>query len=210
MTPFDELRIRQLLSAYDLKAPPALPLEFGDYLSILWRLDRAAEQGVGIVYYRRCEQVLCTALDLAGTTFGKLVRTTLPGSIYEALPNLPYRDGERRVDAADRKAAIAQLLRMRADILHMGSYQQTWATRWPGSGIQDPELQERMFAILFSAMPSQFMPFSRLLYIIDIVLQELLLGTRRGEGILLHTLVAEHGYPDPAARETAQLLLQKE
>ncbi len=205
MTPFDQLRITQLISTYAPDQPPRLPLDFSDYLSLLWRLDRAAEQRKHLQYYRKCEQVLAAALEIGDTDFGRLVRVTAPGQIYETLPQLPYRTADRRMDAADRRAAIQQLLNMRSDIVRLGTYDQEWHARWPGGGLIDNELRERVFAILFAALPSQYPPFSRLLLVVDIVLQELLIGTRRGDNILLHLLVTRYGYPDPDSRDTTEL-----
>lgn len=205
MTPFDQVRISQLVSNYGPDQPPSLPLEFGDYLSILWRLDQCPAASGRAHYYRKCEQVLANALGFADKELGRLVRNTQPGLLYESLGYLPYRSTGRVVDAADRRAAIEQLLHIRADVLRLSIYEQQWHARWPGSGILDTELRERMFAVLFTALPSQLPPFARLLLVIDIVLQELLTGTRRGESFLMHTLVGKHGYPDPENADVQQL-----
>ncbi len=204
MTPFEQIRIAQLISPYAPDDPPSLPLDFGDYLSLLWRLDRANHDSRAR-YYRRCVQSLSVALGLEGQELGRLVRTTPPGEIYAALEHLPYRLTERVIDAADRRAAIHELLSMRSEVLQLGTVGQEWATTWPGSRILDDELRDRVFAVLFTALPSQYPPFARLLLVIDIVLQELLIGTRRSATFLMHTLVRDFDYPDPATSETRQL-----
>lgn len=205
METFDHLRIEQLISPYSPQMPPALPLDFGDYLSLLWRLERAGKRKIGVGYYRRCERALAAALSLTNTEIGSLVKITSPAKLSDELANLPYRGGEHRIDAPDRKAAIAQLWRLRGDVLTMGSYPEVWRSAWPGSGIEDEELRERVFAVLFTALPSQYAPYARLLFVIDIVLQELMLGTRRSSSILLHMLVREHGWPDPTNAESQTL-----
>jgi hypothetical protein len=202
---FDQLRIDQLLSTYGPEAPPSLPLEFGDYLSLMWRLDHTNLGTRRIHYYRRCLNSLSTAFGLADRDIGRLVRVTPPGELYGALENLPYRQLDRAIDAADRRAAIRQLLRLRADTLTMGGYPEDWQGTWPGSGIIDTELHDRMFAILFTALPGQYAAFARLLLVTDIVLQELLTGSRDGVSVLLYTLVREFSYPDPQSPETAAL-----
>jgi hypothetical protein len=171
METFDHLRIDQLISPYSPTLPPALPLDFGDYLSLLWRLERAGQRSIGVSYYRRCERAMAMALTLTDAEIGKLVKLTSPVKLGEELPNLPYRNGERRVDAQDRKAAITQLWKLRADVLSMGSYPEVWRSAWPGSGIENEELRERVFAVLFTALPSQYAPFARVLLVTDIVLQ---------------------------------------
>jgi hypothetical protein len=207
---FDHLRIDQLIAPYSPTQPPSLPLDFGDYLSILWRLERAGQRNLGVAYYKRCERALAAALALNETELGNLIKTTPPTKLNEEIPNLPYRGWGRRVDAPDRKAAIAQLWKLRGDVLTMGSYPETWRTAWPGSGITDEELRERMFAILFTALPSQYAPYARLLLVTDIVLQELMLGTRRTSSFLLHTLVKDFGWPDPQSAESVALFNAKD
>lgn len=210
METFDHLRIDQLISPYSPTLPPALPLDFGDYLSLLWRLERAGQRGIGVNYYRRCERALAMALTLTDAEVGKLVKLTVPTKLSEELPNLPYRNGERRVDAQDRKAAIAQLWKLRADVLTMGSYPEVWRSAWPGSGIENEELRERVFAVLFTALPSQYAPFARVLLVTDIVLQELMIGTRRSQSFLLHTLIKDCGWPDPKNPESQALFTSKD
>jgi hypothetical protein len=210
MESFDHLRIEQLISPYGPGEPPALPLDFGDYLSLLWRLERAGKRRIGLAYYRRCERSLAAALRLTDSEIGTLVRVTPPPKLSDELPNLPYRGGNRLVDAPDRKAAIAQLWKLRADVLTMGSYSESWRASWPGSGIEDEELRERVFAVLFTALPSQYAPFARVLLVTDIVLQELLIGTRRSRSFLLHELVREYGWPDPSHAETQTLFTAKD
>ncbi len=204
MTSFDQLRIDQLLSTYGPDAPPSLPLEFGDYLSLLWRQDQAGNERRA-QYYRRCAHSLAVALGLSEREIGRLVRVTPTGGIYAALENIPYRVPDRIVDAADRRVAIRQLLRLRSDVLQIGVYDQAWDGTWPGSGIVDADLRDRVFAVLYAALPGQFPSFARLLLVTDIVLQELLTGARRGPSILLYALLREYGYPDPASAEIKAL-----
>ncbi len=209
MTPFDQPRISQLISTYGPHQPPSLPLEFGDYLSILWRLDHCAANSGKAHYYRKCEQVLASAFGFDKRELGRLIRNTQPGALYESLGYLPYRSSGRAVDAADRRAAIEQLLRIRSDVLTLSAYGEQWNPRWPGSGIIDAELRDRVFAILFTALPSQLPPFARMLFVTDIVLQELLTGVRHADSFLMHTLVGQHGYPDPQSLEIQQLYLRE-
>ena len=204
MTSFDQFRIDQLLSSYGPEQPPSLPLEFGDYLSLLWRQDRAGNERRA-QYYKRCAQSLATALGLADREITRVARATPPGGIYEALENIPYRLADRAVDAVDRRAAIRQLLRLRSDVMQIGIYDQRWDGTWPGSGIVDADLRDRVFAVLFAALPGQFPSFARLLLVTDIVLQELLTGARRGPSILLFALVREYNYPDPESNEIQAL-----
>jgi hypothetical protein len=208
MTSFDQFRIDQLLSTYGPEQPPSLPLEFGDYLSLLWRQDHAGSERRA-QYYKRCTQSLATALGLAEREIGRLARGSPPGGVYDALENVPYRLSDRAVDAADRRAAIRQLLRLRSDVLQIGVYDQHWDGTWPGSGIVDGDLRDRIFAVLFSALPGQFPSFARLLLVTDIVLQELLTGARRGPSILLYALIREYGYPDPALPEVRALYVNE-
>jgi hypothetical protein len=207
MTPFDQSRIAQLISSYAPDQPPSLPMDFGDYLSLLWWIDHTDSEGRAR-YYRRCADSLATALGFADRELGRLVRATSSGTLYNALSNMPYRYTDRAVDAADRRAAIQQLLRIRADVVSLGASEQHWSNSWPGSGIIDQELHERVFAILFAALPSQYPPFARLLLVTDIVLHELLLGVRQGESFLLYTLITQYAYPDPASAEVHQLYLK--
>lgn len=205
MTPFDQLRIAQLTSAYSPMSPPSLPLDFGDYLSLLWLLDQAGKVQVGINYFRKCERALANALGITDTSLGHLVKITPPGAIIDNIPHLSYRKTERRIDALDRRHATAQLLQIRSDVMRLGSYVRTWDVSWPGSRITDEELRDRVYAVLFAAMPSQFDAFARILLVLDIVLQELLIETRRGDSFLLFTLVTKYGWPDPETPETEQL-----
>src|SRR5215207_7104686 len=62
--PFEQARIQQLLSSYGPEEPPRLYLDFGDFLSILWRLDCCTEQPRRARYYRRCLHALSKALDI--------------------------------------------------------------------------------------------------------------------------------------------------
>lgn len=195
----EQTRINQLTSTYGPDEMPRLPLDFGDYLSLLWRIDRHAEHAGKVRYYRRCALALADALSLKGRSLYRMVEHTPPGALYQQLPNIPYRGTTRLVDAHDRKAAISQLIRLRDDVLNIGTYQDSWPVSWPGSGIVDTELRERVFAVLFTALQGQFASFGRLLLVVDIVLGDLLLGrdTPPTE-VTIHQLITEHQYPNPA------------
>jgi hypothetical protein len=193
----EQTRISQLTSTYGPDEAPRLPMDFGDYLSILWRLDKHAEEPARVRYYRHCAQTLGTALGLQQRSLFRLVDNTPPGQIYHQLPNAPYRGTHRLIDAHDRKAAIRQLAELRHDVLRIGTYQDQWPVSWPGSGIVDTELRERVFAVLFTALQGQYGNFGRLLLVVDIVLSDLLLGMHHSEEVTLHQLVSQFNYPDP-------------
>lgn len=194
---FEQTRIDQLTSTYGPDEPPRLPLDFGDYLSLLWRLDQSADAPNRVRYYRQCALAVGTGLDLRGRSVFRLVENTPPGDLYRQLPNAPYRGTTRLIDAHDRKAAIAQLVELRADILKIGTYQDKWPVSWPGSGIIETELRERVFAVLFTALQGQFENFGRLLLVVDIVLADLLLGIQTAREVALPQLIAEYSYPNP-------------
>ena len=193
----DEHRIRQLTSPYSPHNPPQLPLDFGDFLSLIWRIDRHAAQGNLVSYYSECAYALAKAFEFDQKSLGRLIRTAEPGRLYESLSNVPFRETGRLLDASARKDAIQQLARLRADVLSIGAYQHDWVVGWPGSGVLDAELRERIFATLFTALRSQYTHFGRLLLVIDIVLHELLLGQRAMTEVSLGTLIDQFGYPDP-------------
>jgi hypothetical protein len=198
-------RISQLTSTYGPDEPPRLPLDFGDYLSLLWRLDKHADQPSKVKYYRKCAIALAAGLEIQGRSVFRLVEHTTPGQLYIQLPNAPYRGTNRLVDANDRKAAIAQLAQLRADILRIGTYHDQWPVSWPGSGIIDTELRERVFAVLFTALQGQYENFGRMLLVVDIVLADLLLGIQPTREVNLHQLIAEFGYPNFTDRGVRQL-----
>ncbi len=195
----DDDRIRQLTSRYDPFTPPQLPLDFGDYLSIVWRIDRHADQPHLETYYRHCERALARAFGFEHHSLGRMVRTIQSGQLYAQLGNVPFQTTGRLGDAAGRKAAIQQLAALRSDVLAIGAYQHDWVVGWPGSSILDPELRERVYATLFTALRGQYAHFGRLLLVMDIVLEELLLGTRGLQEISLGTLIDRYDYPDPEA-----------
>ncbi|MFN8378888.1 MAG: hypothetical protein U0452_09475 [Anaerolineae bacterium] len=197
---FEQARIGQLLSDYAPQAAPQLALDFGDFLSLLWRFDQCVSLPVHARYYRSCYLALAAALEIEDTPLGRLVTTVAPGFAYDQIPNLPYRLGGRLVDAHDRKAATLQLIALRRDILRIGTYQETWSGGFPGHGLQDTELRERVFAVLFTALQGQFGNFARLLLVVDIVLGNLLLGVDLRKEFALFDLVMDYGYPDPASR----------
>jgi hypothetical protein len=200
----DEHRVSQLTSAYEPLHPPQLPLDFGDYLSILWRIDRHAAHQHLVDYYSQCAFALTKAMGFEDRSLGRMLRTVEPGSLYAFLGNMPFRLTGRLMDASARKAAIDQLAQLRSDVLSIGSYQHDWVVGWPGSGVLDPELRERIFATLFTALRSQYNHFGRLILVIDIVLQELLLGTRMVNEFSLGTLIDRYGFPDPEDPEVRE------
>lgn len=201
----DQPRITQLTSSYSPAQPPQLPLTFGDYLSLLWRIDRSAGNPTREAYYRQCADALAQGLGFDRRSLYRLVRTTEAGKICPSLQNAPYRGTSRLIDAQDRRAAIRQLVDLRDHILAMGAYREHWTLGWPGSRITNIEVRERLFAVFFTAFESQFRHFSRLLFIIDIVLQELLLGDRAEHEISLIRLINEFGYPDPVSAQARAL-----
>ncbi len=195
---FEQTRITQLTSTYGPDEPPRVPLDFGDYLSILWRLDHHASKPTQVKYYRQCAHAVATALGIQNRSVYRLVENTPPGQLYKQLPNAPYRGTTRLIDAHDRKAAIGQLAELRHDVLKIGTYQDQWPVSWPGSGIVDTELRERVFAVLFTALQGQFGNFGRLLLVVDIVLSDLLLGFQQDtKEVSLDKLIGEFQYPDP-------------
>ncbi len=193
----DEYRIRQLTSPYSPQNPPQLPLDFGDFLSVMWRIDRHASQENLVMYYGKCARALGRALQFDQKSLGRMLRSAAPGQLYELLSNVPFRETGRLQDASSRKDAIRQLARLRSDVISIGAYQQEWVVGWPGSGVLDTELRERIFATLFTALRSQYAHFGRLLLVIDIVMHELLLGQRSMAEFSLGTLINQYGYPDP-------------
>ena len=193
----EQARIKQLTSPYSPQDPPRLPLNFGDFLSLLWRLDTSDTFPARERYYRQCVQALADALGLKTHPICRIIETTLAGEIYAQLPNLPYRSAQLLVDAADRKAAIAQLIDLRADMLRIGTYEETWSGAWPGSGLVDNDLRERVFAVLFTALQGQYSSFGRLLLVVDIVIANLIVGFDEMPEVTLSQLIAQHGYPDP-------------
>lgn len=202
-TRIEKTRISQLTSTYGPDEPPRLPLDFGDLLSLMWRLDKHADDPAKSRYYRKCGLSLANGLGLKNGPMYRLVDLTQPGQLYQQLPNAPYRSAERLVDAQDRKAAIGQLVQLRLDILRVGTYHDEWPVSWPGSGIMDTDLRERVFAVLFTALQGQYENFGRLLLVVDIVLDDLLVGTRQMREVTIHQLVTDFGYPnfaDPKVR----------
>ncbi len=195
---FEQSRIQQLTGTYAPDAPPRLPLDFGDYLSLLWRIDRAAEQANKVRYYRQCVAALAAALALPAALL-RLVDHAPPGEIYRSLPNLPFREATKTHDVNDRRAAIAQLIMLRADTLAIGTYQENWVGvgSFPGSGILDTELRERVFAVLFTALQGQFANFGRLLLVLDIVLGDFLAPKCGETEVELNELIVHFGYPNP-------------
>ncbi|MBN1679281.1 MAG: hypothetical protein JW966_03260 [Anaerolineae bacterium] len=193
----DQDRIKQLTSPYSPFQPPQLSLDFSDYLSLLWRVDRHYTQVNLVKYYTQCSRALSKAFGFDKKNLGRVARSAEPGEIYLALSNVPFRDTRRLADASARKAAVLQLVLLRADVLSIGSYQHEWLVGWPGSGMLDEELREHVFATLFTALRGQYVHFGRLLLVIDIVLQELLLGERDLTEISLGRLIDRYGFPDP-------------
>ncbi len=195
----DQDRINQLTSHYSPFSSPQLPLDFSDYLSLLWRVDHHAAEVHLVRYYSLCARALAKAYQFDRENLGRIVKAAEPGQLYWVLSNVPYRDAVRLEDAAARKAAIQQLALLRSDVLSIGSYQHDWVVGWPGSGLLNEELRERVYATLFTALRGQYGHFGRMLLVIDIVLQELLIGTRNILEFSLGTLIDRFGYPDPEA-----------
>jgi hypothetical protein len=148
-------------------------------------------------YYRRAADALTHALDVRDHIVLRFIEHAEPGTIYQQLCNAPYRGAKHLVDAHDRKAAIAELAKLRSEIIQIGTHQNGWSGRYPGSGIADDYLRERVFAVLFTALQSQYANFGRLLLVIDIVLADLLIGGEPPVEVSLHQLVEEFGYPNP-------------
>ncbi|MCC6802898.1 MAG: hypothetical protein IT319_08440 [Anaerolineae bacterium] len=194
---FEQSRITQLISLYSPDDPPRVPLDFGDYLSLLWRIDGSAAQPNRERYYRQCAQALGKALGPKNHALYRLVDSTEAGNIYSQIPNLPYRSGSRFVDAQDRKSALSQLMVLRSDTLRVGTYSDNWGGGWPGSGMLDNDLRERVFAVLFTALQGQYSNFGRLLLVIDIVIANLIFGFDEPSEVPFAQLTAEFGYPDP-------------
>jgi len=195
--PADQSRINQLLSSYSPDHPPQLALSFGDFLSLLWRVDASVEKPMRAAYYRQCADAVASGLGFSRRSIYRMIKVLPAGHIYASLPNLPYRGTIRLVDAQDRREAMMQLLDMRAHIMSMGTYRSRWNLGWPGSRLADEELRARLFAVFFTAFEGQFSQFSRLLLVIDIMLQDLMLGDRTPAEISLVRLIREYGYPDP-------------
>lgn len=204
----DQQRIHQLVSAYTPDDPPQLPLTFGDYLSLLWRIDRSVESPQHEAYYRRCADSLARGLAIDQRSLIRMVQRMPAGQVYDSLSNIPYQGTTRLVDAGDRRAAIWQLVDMRRHILELGAYRDAWTLGWPGSRLSDTVLRERVFAVLFTAFQGQFGHFSRLLLVADIVLQDLILGAHDCHEISLVRLVHEFGYPDPDSDEVRETFEQ--
>lgn len=194
----DQTRVSQLISTYSPEEPPRAPLDFGDYLSLVWRLDQAEPGSQREQYYRRCVRALGAALEIDRHPLGRLIEVTPQGGLYRQIPNLPYRSGVRTVDVPDRRSALAQLITMRADILRMGTYHESWAGSFPGSGILDDDLRERVFAVLFTAYQGQFPNFGRLLLVTDIVIGNLIFGLNVPmREVFLGQLIDDYDYPNP-------------
>ncbi|MEZ4672049.1 MAG: hypothetical protein R3E39_29440 [Anaerolineae bacterium] len=192
----ERTRISQLTSTYGPDEPPRLPMDFGDFLSLLWRLDKHADDPAKVRYYRKCALSLAEGLGMKARSLYRTAEMTQAGQLYQQLPNSPYRGTNRLVDAQDRKAAISQLAQLRLDVLRIGTYHDQWTVRWPGSGITDTELRDRVFAVLFAALQGQYENFGRMLLVVDIVLGDLLLGMDHVHEVSLHRLIAEYAYPN--------------
>ncbi len=195
----DQRRVGQLLSSYSPADPPELTMTFSDFLSLLWRLDYSAGEPKKESYYRQCADAVAHGLAFENRSLYRMLSTSPAGGVCWSLQNAPYRGTTRLVDAQDRRDAIRQLVDLRGQILTMAAYRERWTLGWPGSRMTDVELRERLFAVFFTAFDSQFENFCRLLLVVDIVLQELLLGDRIERRISLIRLIKEFGYPDPGS-----------
>lgn len=200
-TRFEQSRVSQLVGNYTPFEPPRSPLDFGDLLSLMWRLDQSANAPHHERYYRNCALALCRGLHLQAHPLFRFIDLTDAGDIYRLLPAVIHRVQGRSVDTHDRKAALDQLLRMRGDILRVGTYQEGWTSNWPGSGMQDVEMRERVFAVLFTALQGQFAGFGRLLLVTDIVIANLIIGLELPDEIALSRLVKDYNYPDPSSKQ---------
>jgi hypothetical protein len=125
----ERTRISQLTSTYGPDEPPRLPMDFGDYLSLIWRLDKHADDPAKVKYYRRCALSLAEGLGLKGRSVFRLVELAPPGALAASQRALSRH--EPLLDAQDHKAAIAQLATLRQDIC-AGVHDQ-WPVGWPGS-----------------------------------------------------------------------------
>ncbi len=204
---FEQARVTQLTSAYAPTDPPRTSLDFGDLLSLLWRLDQCGGLPGRERYYRRCLTALCHALGLEAHPIFRFIELTPPGELCRLLPTLIYRATGRAIDAHDRRAACDQLLKLRLDILRFGTTHEGWVSGWPGSGIVDSELHERVFAVLFTALQGQYPSFARLLLVIDIVIANLLIGLTLPDELSPSRLVSHYDYPDPDLQSTHDLYL---
>src|SRR5437879_1364883 len=106
MNLLDQPRVSQLISPYSPDNPPKLPLGFSDYLSLLWRLDRAVEHQGQSQYYRACAITLLAALKFKDAPLDVLMRDTPPGHIYSSLDQLPAQQPEKWMDVEERQVAI--------------------------------------------------------------------------------------------------------
>lgn len=202
---FEQARVTQLTSTYGPHEPPGTPLDVGDLLSLLWRLDACASLPGRERYYRRCAVALCHGLGLSSHPLLRFVELTPPGDLLRTLPSLVYRVTGRTVDAHDRRAACDYLLKLRIDILRLGTGHEMWVSGWPGSGIADDELRDRVFAVLFTALQGQYPNFARLLLVTDIVIANVLIGLALPPELPLSRLVAHYDYPDPSLDSTHAL-----
>ncbi len=200
-------RVRQLRSPYDTRQDPQLPLGFGDYLSLLFRLDEQStllqERGevdpllLRRAWYLACCSALCRALALQGTAFDTLheAKPYDPRQIVAGLrPSLRAQHGP--FQAVYYEIALGGLLRQRADVLRMGR-SVTHLRGGPGSGIADKALQARIHDVYFTRFDEGLLNFSRHLLDIDRLLEDLL-PLDIGPPVELARLRSEFGFPDRA------------
>ncbi len=200
-------RVRQLRSAYDPGSALELPLGFGDYLSILFRLDeqnRLIEE-LGPVeplplrqaWYVACGTALRDALSLKDTAFDRVAheRPYDPRQIVSDLRQA-LRAQHGVFQAVYYEIAIGGLLRQRADILRAGR-SVTHVEGGPGSGITDEALRARIQAVYFTRFDEALLNFSRQLLDVDALLEELL-PMAVAPPVELARLQAEYNYPTAA------------
>ncbi|MBN1966793.1 MAG: hypothetical protein JW910_19225 [Anaerolineae bacterium] len=205
-------RVRQLRSAYTPDDEPALPLDCGDYLSLLVRLeDTQRKLDVHGAHdpllrqrdwYEGCCRALGQALGLAGSVLDTLDAAyayDLRDLCNRLRPELRQRHGT--FEAVYVEIAISGLLRQRADILRAGRSVHH-VTGGPGSGLKDEALKARIQALYFDRFDADLLHFSLQLLAIDDLLLELL-PVRVGPPVTLARLRAEYGYPLPAVEASS-------
>ncbi len=197
--------VRQLRSAYAPASEPELPLGFGDYLSLLYRLDEQdrliEERGAANAlplrrsWYLGCCSALRGALLLTDTAFD-----TLPGEkpydprqIVNGLRQ-GLRERHGVFQAVYFELAIGGLLRQRADILQ-ARRSVSYLEGGPGSGITGEALKTRIQQVYFTQFDEALLAFSRQLLALDALLVELLPITV-GQPVELAELRSQYNYPD--------------
>ncbi len=197
--------VRQLRSLYDTRSDPALPLGFGDYLSLLFRLHEhnhllQEAGGTGNLprrrdWYTACCGALCQGLGLEQTSLDTAA-TEKPYDLRQIVSGLRplLRSKHGAIQAAYYEIALGGLLRQRGDILR-ADRSVRYAQGGPGSGITDEALRARIESIYFTRFDRDLLEFSRQLVTLDALLLDLMPVTV-GEPVAIDRLRAEYGYPD--------------